>query len=137
MELYEGPIVNQVWQAIDGEGRLPVGGNISLQYLADTDDGIFPDVKSWRGFLFGNFGDGNGSYYTEGEPSKKLLKKYCHKLEEYNTLFVQHVGAGRYVVVEPEMLNFTFSYDANNFRKGHGHSYAVEIFVKATLKEPE
>lgn len=134
MEVYEGPIVHQVWQAIEGEGRLPVGEEVTLEYLAGTDDGIFPNEKSWKRFLYGNFGTGDGSYYLGGEPSKHLLKKYCHALKDYDNLFVQHVGGGRYVAVEPGMLDFSFSYDANNFYKGSDISCAVEIFVEATLK---
>lgn len=134
MEIYQGPIVYQVWEAVDSEGRLPVGEKVTLENITDDQDGIFPNEKSWRQFLYGNFGTGDGAYYLEGKPSKHLLKKYCYKPAEYNNLFVQHVGGGRYVIVEPEMLDFEFSYDANNFRKGSNVSCTVEIFVKATLK---
>ena len=74
LDVYKGAIVTQVFQAIDGEGRLPVGEKISLEYLSQDDDGIFQNEKSWRRFLYGNFGDGAGSYYLEGEPSANLLK---------------------------------------------------------------
>lgn len=137
MDVYKGAIVTQVFQAIDGEGRLPVGEKISLEYLSQDDDGIFQNEKSWRGFLYGNFGDGAGSYYLEGEPSANLLKKYCYALAQYSNLFVQHIGAGRYVAVEPEMLDFKFSYDANLYNRKSDLSCAVEVLVMASLKEPE
>lgn len=130
-------IVHQVFLAIDGEGKLPVGEAISLQTLSKEDDGIFKNTASWRSFLYRSFGDGDGSYYLEGEPSKYLLKKYCYKLDEYKHLFVQHVGGGKYVEVAPEHLEFSFSYDANNFNRNSKDrlSSMVEIFVTATLKE--
>lgn len=137
MKPYEGGIVHQVFLAIDGEGRLPVSENVSLETLSKEDDGIFPNIKSWRGFLYGNFGTGDGSYYLGGEPSKNLLKKYCYPLDDYKHLFVQHIGGGKYVEVDAENLEFEFEYDANNFnRKNDSNlSSTVEIYVRATLKE--
>lgn len=38
MDVYKGAIVTQVFQAIDGEGRLPVGEKILLEYLSQDDD---------------------------------------------------------------------------------------------------
>lgn len=128
-------IVHQVFLAIEGEGKLPVGEAISLQMLSREDDGIFKNAASWRSFLYRSFGDGDGSYYLEGEPSKYLLKNYCYKLDEYKHLFVQHVGGGKYVEVAPEHLEFSFSYDANYFNRKDQLSSMVEILVKATLKE--
>lgn len=130
-------IVRQVFEAIDGEGLLPVGEKINLQMLSQDDDGLFPNIKSWRGFLYSNFGTGDGHYYLCGEPSKNLLKKYCYKLDEYKHLFVQSVGGGEYVPVAAEHLEFSFYYDANYFsrRDKNNLSSTVEIFVKATLKE--
>lgn len=130
-------IVRQVFLAIEGEGKLPVGEDISLQTLSKDDDGIFPNIKSWRGFLYGNFGTGDGSYYLNGEPSKNLLKKYCYPLDDYKHLFVQKVGGGKYIEVDAENLEFSFYYDANNFsRKDKSNlSSMVEIFVRATIKE--
>lgn len=136
MTTYEGEIVHQVFKAVDGEGMLPVGEKLSLETLSQDDDGIFPNMSCWRGFLFGNFGAGGSSYYLNGEPSKNLLKKYCYKLDEYKHLFVQAVGGGEYVQVAAEHLEFSFEYDANNFSRNKTNlSSMVEIFVKATLKE--
>lgn len=136
MEIFIGEIVRQVFLAIEGEGKLPVGEDISLQTLSKDDDGIFPNIKSWRGFLYGNFGTGDGSYYLSGEPSKNLLNKYCYPLADYKHLFVQKVGGGKYVEVDAENLEFSFYYDANNFsRKDKSNlSSMVEIFVRATIK---
>ena len=137
MEIYIGEIVRQVFLAIEGEGRLPVGEDISLEMLSKDDDGIFKNATSWRGFLYGNFGTGDGSYYLNGEPSKNLLKKYCYPLADYRHLFVQHVGGKKYVEVDAENLEFSFYYDANNFsRKDKSNlSSMVEIFVRASIKE--
>lgn len=130
-------IVRQVFLAIEGEGKLPVGEDISLETLSKDDDGIFPNITSWRGFLYGNFGTGDGSYYLNGEPSKNLLKEYCYPLDDYKHLFVQKVGGGKYIEVDAENLEFSFYYDANNFsRKDKSNlSSMVEIFVRATIKE--
>lgn len=137
MKTYEGEIVHQVFLAIEGEGRLPVGKNVSLEMLSRDYDGIFKNERSWRGFLYGNFGTGDGSYYLNGEPSKNLLKKYCYPLDDYKHLFVQKVGGGKYVEVAAENLEFSFYYDANNFsRKDKSNlSSMVEIFVRASIKE--
>ena len=104
MKTYEGEIVHQVFLAIEGEGRLLVGENVLLGTLSD-DEYIFPNIKSWRGFLYGNFGTGDGSYYLDGEPSKNLLKKYCCPLDDYKHLFVQNVGGKKYVEVDAKTLN--------------------------------
>ena len=137
MKTYEGEIVHQVFLAIEGEGRLPVDKKVSLQMLSRDDDGIFPNIKSWRGFLYGNFGTGDGSYYLYGEPSKNLLKKYCYPLDDYKHLFVQNVGGGKYVEVDANDLEFSFYYDTNYFsrRDNSNLSSMVEIFVRATIKE--
>ena len=137
MEIYVGEIVHQVFLAIEGEGRLPVGRKVSLEMLSKDDDGIFPNIKSWRGFLYGNFGTGDGSYYLNGEPSKNLLKKYCYPLDDYKHLFVQKVGGEKYVEVDAKDLEFAFEYDTNHFsRKDKSNlSTMVEIFVRATIKE--
>ena len=133
----KGEIVHQVFLAIEGEGRLPIDKKVSLQTLSKDDDGIFPNIKSWRGFLYGNFGTGDGSYYLDGEPSKNLLKKYCCPLDDYKHLFVQNVGGGKYVEVDANDLEFSFYYDANYFsrRDNSNLSSMVEIFVRATIKE--
>lgn len=136
MNIFEGEIVHQVWQAIEGEGRLKVGEKVSLQMLSREDDGIFKNAASWRNFIYKNFGTGDGSYYLGGEPSKNLLKKYCYPLKDYQHLFVQHVGKKKYVPVDKDELEFTFEYDANYFSKTDAHlSSTVEIFVTAKLKE--
>ena len=137
MKTYEGEIVYQVFLAIEGEGRLPIDKKVSLQMLSRDDDGIFKNERSWRGFLYKNFGTGDGSYYLNGEPSKNLLKKYCYPLADYKHLFVQKVGGGKYVEVNAEDLEFSFEYDANYFsRKDKSNlSSMVEIFVSATIKE--
>ena len=136
MKTYEGEIVHQVFLAIEGEGRLLVGENVLLGTLSD-DEYIFPNIKSWRGFLYGNFGTGDGSYYLDGEPSKNLLKKYCYTLDDYKHLFVQNVGGKKYVEVDAKNLEFSFYYDANYFsrRDNSNLSSMVEIFVRATIKE--
>ena len=137
MKTYEGEIVHQVFLAIEGEGKMVVGQKVSLQMLSKDDDGIFPNIKSWRGFLYGNFGTGDGSYYLNGEPSKNLLKKYCYPLDDYKHLFVQNVGGGKYVEVDAKNLEFSFYYDANYFsrRDNSNLSSMVEIFVRASIKE--
>lgn len=137
MEIYVGEIVHQVFLAIEGEGKMVVGQKVSLEMLSKDDDGIFPNIKSWRGFLYGNFGTGDGSYYLNGEPSKNLIKKYCYPLDDYKHLFVQKVGGGKYIEVDAKDLEFSFYYDANNFnRRNDSHlSSMVEIFVRATIKE--
>ena len=137
MKTYEGEIVHQVFLAIEGEGRLPVGEDISLETLSKDDDGIFKNERSWRGFLYKNFGTGDGSYYLDGEPSKNLLKKYCYTLDDYKHLFVQNVGGKKYVEVDAKNLEFSFYYDANYFsrRDNSNLSSMVEIFVRATIKE--
>ena len=133
----KGEIVHQVFLAIEGEGRLPIDKKVSLQTLSKDDDGIFPNIKSWRGFLYGNFGTGDGSYYLDGEPSKNLLKKYCYPLDDYKHLFVQNVGGKKYVEVDAKNLEFSFYYDANyfNHKDKSNLSTMVEIFVRATIKE--
>ena len=137
MKTYEGEIVHQVFLAIEGEGKLPIGKKVSLQMLSRDDDCIFPNIKSWRGFLYGNFGTGDGSYYLDGEPSKNLLKKYCYPLDDYKHLFVQKIGGKKYVEVDAKNLEFSFYYDANYFnrRDNSNLSSMVEIFVRATIKE--
>lgn len=137
MKTYEGEIVHQVFLAIEGEGKMVVGQKVSLQMLSNDDDGVFPNIKSWRGFLYGNFGTGDGSYYLDGDPSKNLLKKYCYPLDDYKHLFVQNVGGGKYVEVDANDLEFSFYYDANYFsrRDSSNLSSMVEIFVRATIKE--
>lgn len=137
MKTYEGETVHQVFLAIEGEGKMVVGQKVSLQMLSRDDDGIFPNIKSWRGFLYGNFGTGDGAYYLNGEPSKNLLKKYCYPLDDYKHLFVQHVGGKKYVEVDAENLEFSFYYDANYFsrRDNSNLSSMVEIFVRADIKE--
>ena len=137
MKIYEGEIVHQVFLAIEGEGRLPIGKKVSLEMLSKDDDGIFPSKASWRSFLYRSFGDGDGAYYLEGEPSKNLLKKYCYPLDDYKHLFVQNVGGGKYVEVDAKNLEFSFYYDANYFsrRDNSNLSSMVEIFVKASIKE--
>jgi len=127
MELYKGAIVYAVFQAIEGEGRLLVGEPVSLEYLARDQDGIFPS----------NFGTGDGSYYLEGVPSESLIKRRCYPLEDYKGLFVQKLGSGKYAPVAAEDLEFTFQYDANNFRKGRADNLpeTVEIYVTARVKE--
>lgn len=137
MKPYEGEIVHQVFLAIEGEGKMVVGQKVSLEMLSKDDDGVFPNIKSWRGFLYGNFGTGDGSYYLNGEPSKNLIKKYCYPLDDYKHLFVQKVGGKKYVEVDAENLEFSFYYDANYFsrRDNSNLSSMVEIFVRATIKE--
>lgn len=137
MKTYEGEIVHQVFLAIEGEGKMVVGQKVSLEMLSKDDDGIFPNIKSWRGFLYGNFGTGDGSYYLNGEPSKNLIKKYCYPLDDYKHLFVQKVGGGKYIEVDAENLEFSFEYDANYFsrRDNSNLSSMVEIFVRASIKE--
>lgn len=137
MKTYEGEIVHQVFLAIEGEGKMVVGQKVSLEMLSKDDDGVFPNIKSWRGFLYGNFGTGDGSYYLNGEPSKNLIKKYCYPLDDYKHLFVQKVGGKKYVEVDAKNLEFSFYYDANYFsrRDNSNLSSMVEIFVKASIKE--
>ena len=118
-------IVYQVWEAVEEDKRMPTGTKISLEVLSKDDDGIFPSERSWN-----SFGD-KGIYLTG------LLKKYCYKLEQYKHLFVVHIGGGKYFAVEPENLEFTFEYDANNYARGANFPTMVEIFVTAHVKEPE
>ena len=125
-------IVYQVWEAIEEDKRMPTGTKISLEVLSKDDDGIFPSERSWNSFLTSNFG-----IYLTGEPRKGLLKKYCYQLEQYKHLFVVHIGGGKYMAVAPEDLEFTFEYDANNYKRGADMPTMVEIFVMAHIKEPE
>ena len=126
-------IVYQVWEAIEENKRMPTCEKILLQTLSKDDDGIFPSERSWNSFLTSNFGDGDKGIYLTGEPSKGLLKKYCYPLEKYKHLLVVHIGGGKYMAVAPEDLEFTFEYDAYNYKRGA----MVEIFVTAHIKEPE
>lgn len=130
-------IVHQVWEAVEEDKRLPTCAKISLQTLSKDDDGIFPSERSWKSFMARNFGDGMQGIYLTGEPSKGLLKRYCYPLEQYQHLFVVHIGGGKYFAVAPEDLEFTFEYDANNYAKGANFPTMVEIFVTARIKEPE
>ena len=130
-------IVYQVWEAIEENKRMPTCEKILLQTLSKDDDGIFPSERSWNSFLTSNFGDGDKGIYLTGEPRKGLLKKYCYPLEQYKHLFVVHIGGGKYFAVEPENLEFTFEYDANNYTRGANFPTMVEIFVTAHIKEPE
>ena len=130
-------IVYQVWEAIEEDQRMPTGEKISLEVLSKEDDGIFPSERSWNSFITSNFGDGMKGIYLTGEPSKGLLKKYCYPLEKYKHLFVVHIGGGKYMAVAPEDLEFTFEYDANNYKRGANFPTMVEIFVTARIKEPE
>lgn len=125
-------IVYQVWEAVEEDKRMPTDTKISLEVLSKEDDGIFPSERSWNSFLTSNFGD-----YLTGEPRKGLLKKYCYRLEQYKHLFVVHIGGGKYMAVAPEDLEFTFEYDANNYKRGANMPTMVEIFVTAHIKEPE
>lgn len=129
--------VYQVFLAVDGEGLLPVGEKVLLETLSEDADGLFPNKASWRGFIYGNFGAGDRSYYLEGEPSANMLKKYCYPLDTYKHLFAQHIGGDKYVAIAPEHLEFSFSYDANIFNRNRKSDLPcrVDIFVKATLKE--
>mgnify|MGYP003585493348 CR=1 FL=1 len=123
-------IVYQVWEAIEEDKRMPTDTIISLQTLSKEDDGIFPSERSWNSFLTSNFG-----IYLTGEPRKGLLKKYCYELKQYKHLFVVHIGGGKYMAVAPEDLEFTFEYDANNYKRGANMPTMVEIFVMAHIKE--
>ena len=129
-------IVYQVWEAIEENKRMPTCEKILLQTLSKDDDGIFPSERSWNSFITSNFGDGDKGIYLTGEPRKGLLKKYCYRLEQYKHLFVVHIGGGKYFAVEPENLEFTFEYDANNYTRGANFPTMVEIFVTAHIKEP-
>lgn len=135
MNFYKGEIVHQVWEAVEENKRMPINERITLERLSKDDDGIFPSERSWRGFIFGNFGAGDGSYYLNGEPSKKLLKKYCYDIKQYKHLFAIHIGGGNYIEVDPENIEFEFTFDANAFFGNSELPTAVEILVKAVVKE--
>ncbi|QHJ74613.1 hypothetical protein VH22019_00049 [Vibrio phage VH2_2019] len=135
-------IVHQTFLAEQGEGYLPVGEAISLEYLSDEDDGIFETPKSWYAFLRGNFGaeGGESGIYLGGVPKETTLKKWCVDKSEYLDKFVIPIGGDQYVKVDPEHLELSFTYDANNYSSNpdrkHENNYpnAVEFFVLATVR---
>ena len=132
-------ITNQVFVAIDDGMYLEVGVKNLLEYLSAGDDGIFESRKSWRSFIFGNFAENaeRGSYWHEGECKESTVKRWCYPLEQYKGRFVQKVGKGRYCWVNPEDLDFKFTFDTNfYYRNGDMMLPAsAEILVTATFKE--
>lgn len=134
-------IAHQVHLAVDDNQYLLLDTPISLEYLTDECDGIFPNAKSWCAFLRGNFGvSGEQGIYLEGDCKESTLKKWCRPTKEYSNRFVQHLGHEQYVPVDPNDLEFTFTWDANNYwsdrSKHHANGYpnVVEIYVVASLK---
>ncbi|QWS69875.1 hypothetical protein [Vibrio phage vB_VpS_PG28] len=133
-------IVHQTFLAEQGEGYLPVGEPISLEYLSDEYDGIFETKKSWYAFLRGNFGAPEGGIYLGGEPKESTLKKWCMPESDYKDKFVVPIGNDQYVRVDPEHIELSFKYDANNYSgnpdRQHENRYpnAVEFFVTATVR---
>ena len=55
----------------------------------------------------------------------------------WNSFLTSNFGdGGKYMAVAPEDLEFTFEYDANNYKRGANMPTMVEIFVTAHVKEP-
>ncbi|UOX39899.1 hypothetical protein [Vibrio phage V-YDF132] len=145
VELLENPeIVHQVFQAVDGEGYLPVDTPVVLEMLSDDDDGIFPSARSWYSFLSKNFGTGTsegGIWLTGDEVKESTLKKWCAEQSTYLDKFVTPIGGGQFVRVNPEHLELSFSYDANNYSSNparnheNGYPNTVEIYVTATVRQ--
>lgn len=131
-------IVHAVFQAVEGEGYLPVGEPVTLEHLSEDDNGIFETPASWRGFVYGNFAEhcDNGYHWLSGKCKASTIKKWCYKLEQYADKFVTKVGADKYLPVDKDDLTFEFMFDANNFKRNSNSKIcsSVEIFVTASIK---
>lgn len=132
--LSAGSVAYSVFMAVDGDAFLPVGVPVTLEYLSDDHDGIFPTAASWRGFVNGNFRQ-DGDLYLEGDVKESTLKKYCFPLDQYRDKFAAQVGSDKWVRVNADDLEFKFTYDLNKYRRRDNFPCAVEIFVTATIKE--
>jgi hypothetical protein len=128
-------IDNAVFMAIDDNKYLPVDEPISLEYLDQGDDGIFPNRASWIAFLNGNFRE-YGELYLGGTVKPGTLKRWCYPLEQYRDRFVVKVGPDRFVRVNADDLEFAFTYDINLYSRTERSDYpsAAELFVTATIK---
>lgn len=59
-------VESQVFLAIEDDMYMPIGEKVELESLARCDDGVFPNEKSWRAFILGNFADGAGGAAHSG-----------------------------------------------------------------------
>ncbi len=129
-----GPVYT-VWEAVEDGGFLPVGESVILEVLDHDMDGVFPNLKSWKAFVTGNF---LNSGWFVSEVKHTTLKKYCRDLSEYSSLFRVKVGTDKWLKVNSDDLDFTFDY---------GHYYSrlkieglkdfpsmIQITVKASIK---
>ena len=127
--------VYAVWQAVEEGGFLPVGESVVLEVLGHDMDGIFPNLKSWKAFVSGNFLD-DGSFVNNIKQT--TIKKWCHPLSEYSNLFRVKVGTDKWLKVSPDDLDFTFNYEPYYSRgKIEGlecFPSMIEITVKASIK---
>ena len=127
--------VYQVWEAVEEGGFLPVGESVVLEVLDHDMDGIFPNLKSWKAFVSGNFID-DGLFIDSIKPS--TIKKWCHPLSEYSSLFRVKVGADKWLEVSPDELDFTFDYAPYYSRRTieglEIFPSMIQITVKASIK---
>lgn len=119
-----------VSEAIFENGKfLPTGTKISLEYLDQGYDGIFPNLKSWKSFITGNFLDGN---IFLSEVKSSTLKKWCHDKKEYCHLFAVNIGGNKFLSVESENISLKFDYEVY-YNNQSNFPCSVEIFVIATI----
>lgn len=128
-------VVDQVFVAIEDLKYLEVGKAVELEHLSEQDNGIFPSRKSWIAFLNGNFRR-FGDLELGGECKPSTIKNHCYDLSKYRDLFVARVGSNKFVKVDADDLEFSFTYDCNLYDRGGDMSYpsAVEIYVTANFK---
>lgn len=128
----------QAFIAIEDDKYLEIDTPISLEYLSVEDDGIFETEAKWIKFLNGTFGTGAGSIYLSGELKPATVKKWCYPLEKYKDRFVVKIGTNKFVRVNPDDLQFSFTYDCNLYSRKiklpNNMPTACEFFVTATIK---
>jgi len=130
-------VVHSVFEAVEDEKYLPIGENVSLEFLDSQMDGCFKNAKAWRSFIYGNFSEHcqPGQYWLNGTCKKSTVKKWCRPLKEYKHLFVAQVGQDKYLPINSDELDFTFTFDCNRFNSRENFTNQVEIYVTASIKQ--
>lgn len=132
-------VESQVFLAIEDDMYLPLGEKVLLEMLARDDDGIFPNEKSWRAFIMGNFADGaggGGAFWLDGDCKKSTIKKWCYDEKEYKHRFVQRIARDTYARVPAEDIELEFTFSTNFYSENdRALPSRVEIYVEATFKE--
>lgn len=127
LHLEEDEITTRVFEAVEEQKPMPVGEWVLLEYLEEEMDGVFQDKKEWKSFL----DKAHDSY--DKDVMDELLKGYCTDKKEYECLFVQPIGGGRYMSVKAEDLKFSYRAETL-WKKSVNNPSAVEILMMAEIK---